>query len=470
MKRQNNRHLYDRQTFFAGFGEGEMPCFYEQGGNVYQAMQSLLASAILWLAVQRSDSTRPCRVLVNAPLDVLERSWFDEGTSAGWKLKSYSHVGRTAVYFNGLREVTLQRADMWLDVADTKQAARIFTDADDVFRRLFGFGLLASPTMTGLFAIEQTIPKSIDATKPSEEFLAYLHANTTQGRSEAFIPAEVKAFYYYDRRFAYAADCRAEMPCGVEQMECEGAFVPYEPAFYRVRFAVPERWCHVGLLPVLTVDGWRWPMSGTHETFVAEPELRIAFGCDWQIKVLEAWRFGKAKPLETWRNKLVNAWQVANQLKAKTEANIYRKILLHGIGGLYARSFQRERIIDGNELADLNTAEALTAEPLASGGFRTEMRAERGERFYMPHWSAYTWSRARAALLRSMLSLAPSSIIGCHVDAIYSSLPLYNGTGDGIGQFRLKGSASWNAPMQIRGQRDLLAMRAASEAAQGGIL
>lgn len=466
MKKNNNRYLKGYQTFFASLGaEDKTAGIWWNGGKCYVEFGRLPAQvwpircgAIL-ASVSNGAATFPARVIVQGSLAEMTREWFQQGAyGTGWHLKSYSHESRTGVYEDeaGLA-IAVTRAANWIESPNVLDMIEAYTMAEDGFKAEFGFPFLGSPTITGLYAMEQTLKPNVDCPALPDDFAETLHAGTTQGRSEMYLPADLKSFHLFDRRFAYAADVRFEMPCGVPQYEQGGEFVPYDPAFYRVRFTVPTGWHHVGLLPVLVPgSGWQWPVDGTYETFVAEPELRLAAGCHWPFEVLECWRFEKARPLENWRNRLVKLWDDANARGCKGEADIYRRILLHAIGGLYARTYAREFIATPVEFADLNDDAALTAEQV-DGGFRIQTRANRDKRFYMPHWAAMVWSRARAVLASRMLTLPIADVLACHVDAIYSRAPL-QGVGNEVGQFRLKGSLQFNVPETLRTRRDLQQM------------
>lgn len=475
MQKHNNRYLKPYRTRFAG-QDSNGAWLWIDGGGCKMELTDLRASSLLRKAA--SIPGESVRVYVNVPSIALTRGWFQEPLEeigARCKLASYNHAARSAHFsltsFDGSvnKSVLIACAENWLQCDDSQAAASAYFEAEANFSKVFGFGFLGSPAQTGLYAVEQSLPvKGFDSAMPSDDFFRLLHANTTQGRTESFLPTDVEDFFYYDRKFAYAADCRLDMPCGREFHHTGQAasYIPFEPAFYKVRFAVPEGWRHIGLLPYLDEGGkgWVWPSFGDGYTaFVAEPELRLALSQGWDVECLEAWRFGKARPLESWRNRLVTQWQLDNVTGNKQGAGIFRKILLHGIGGLYARTFQRERVIDASELAELNDDEALTAEDIGAG-FSVEARVDRGRRFYAPHWAAYTWSRARVVLATRMLELDPEALIGCHVDAIYTKCPMgLHAVGDAIGHFRCKGAVRLDAPMRLRSQRDLIGLREHSE-------
>lgn len=473
MQKHNNRYLKPYRTLFAGQDENGA-WLWVDGGGCKMELPDLKASSILRKAA--SIPGESVRVYINVPLIALTRGWFQEPLEeigSRCKLTSYSHAARSAHFSLSSfdrsvnKSVLIACAENWLQVEDGQTAATAYFEAEANFAKAFGFSFLGSPAQTGLYAVEQSLPvKSFDSAMPSDEFFRTLHANTTQGRTESFLPTEVSDFFYYDRKFAYAADCRLEMPCGREFYHAgdAAAYIPFEPAFYSVIFDVPKDWRHIGLLPFLGDAGWSWPNSGEgYHAFVAEPELRLALSHGWTVKTCEAWRFAKARPLENWRNKLVTQWQLDNVTGNKLGAGIFRKILLHGIGGLYARTFQRERVIDAGELAELNDDEALTAEDTGSG-FSVEARVDRGRRFYAPHWAAYTWSRARVVLATRMLEFEPEALIGCHVDAIYAKCPMgLHAVGDAIGHFRCKGAVRLDSPMRLRSQRDLIGLREHSE-------
>lgn len=474
MDKQNNRFLQQYQTFFAGFWATGFcqPCVTSTEGERqsltdYGKQGGFHASTLLDFAQMNSTQAR-VRILLVVDRSMLSREWFQEGLYAsGWQLDSYNHESRTGVFkkdnlygVEGLT-VTLSASDNWAKCSDVTQFRAAYLSACEGFRNKFGFGFLSSPAMTSLYAIEQSLPAACDASPLHEEIAQYLHKNTTQGRSEVFNEfTATRSFQHYDRVFAYAADCNLDMPvgtCRVVDPDAEPIeFKRYEPAFYLVDFWIPDDWNHVGLLPAKTRDGsgWHWPRRGFHSAFVAEPELRLAFDHGWRFRIMQKFVFDSVnKPLQNWRKRLVELWADAKARGAGLESDIYRKALLFGIGGMYARSYKREQVIDAATLMERNDAAALTAEKIAPGQYRVESREVRGERFYMSHWTAWVWSWARRKLALRLLATPYSELLGCHVDAVFCQNEL-NGDdiGESVGKFRLKGSLVFDDEQQVTRQ------------------
>jgi len=417
----------------------------------------------------------------------LSRGWFQQDVD-GFAMRSYNHESRTAQYVRTSDGalVTVQSYENWFPRGvDPGRAVLGFQNAKTALEReSFDCGVLSSPTLTGLHAFESKLPFELPEGEPSAEWRAMLHARTTQSRTEIWLPKTVSEFYYLDRRFAYAADAVLELPCGapVVLTGADAAPVPFETAWYDCTFRIPDDWRHVGLLPVLSefgllrpTYGWTWPNEGgtVHAAFVAEPELRVALASGWQVEVVRKYLFQKARPLEKPVKLLVALYERAKLLSKESgilsiEAGIYRDCVLRAIGGMYARTFERERIVDESELVEMEGAEVLTAESLGSERYSIKERAERREsRFYQPEWTAYIWSRARARLNAALLSLPYDSLIGCHVDAIYTDRePLTIQDNGRIGQFRLKGKiGSVEGPeMTLQAMGDISKMKAFAEA------
>lgn len=380
----------------------------------------------------------------------LNRTWFQSDVD-GFALRSYNHESRTAQYERTADGalVTLQCYENWFPRGvEPLEAARAFQSAKTALEKeCFESGMLSSPTLTGLHAFESKLPFELPEGCPQPAWRTMLHLRTTQSRTEIWLPKTVSEFWYLDRRFAYAADAVLELPCG-EPVLLEGEAakpVPYETAWYEVIFEVPKGWQHVGLIPVLTgnLSGfeWAWPNEGRHGAFVAEPELRVALAAGWKVEVLKKWLFEKARPLEKPVKLLIALYERAKNCGQSVEAGIYRDFVLRAIGGMYARSYDRERIVSEAEILEIEDSSALTAQQIEGDRYAIKERTEKREgRFYQPEWTAYIWSRARARLNAALLSLPYESLIGCHVDAIYTDRePLTIADNGRVGQFRLKG-------------------------------
>jgi len=447
MKRRNNTSLQASDWWF--HSEAESLAAHLMLSDEARRRDIELARPFASIQAGNSSLGAPVRlqkVLFTEPAS-LPREWFYE-LIPGASLRAYNHATRTGLFAcDDGQSVTIQCAENWFARGvDPFNAVYAFERAQKFFAGGFGFSFLSSPTLTGLYAFESKLPYGLPSSEPSTEWREYLHANTTQARNESFLPKTVGGFYYYDRRFAYSADACLDLPCGSpdELSGDEATYQKYEVAWYAVNFNIPEGWQHIGLLPVLGPDGWFWPrlrIRGGYQTFVAEPELRLAIDAGWPVEIQRKWLFGKARPLEKPVKLFVALFERAKITGCDIEAGIYRRIVLQAIGALYARSFERETIIDESELIERNDAAALTAEDLGDGRHSLKDRSQRREsRFYQPEWAAYIWSRARARLNSAMLGLPFDSILGCHVDAIYTDREALTLTDNGrVGQFRLKG-------------------------------
>lgn len=440
------------------------------GEHLYSGSELIGAKPFASIDADDNESFRLQQVIFCNPAE-LPREWFYEGVP-GAELRDYNHATRTGVYdcVDG-QTVTIQCAENWFPRGTSPLDAPVgFRRAQSIFRKEFGFDFLSSPTLTGLYAFESKLPYSLPEGEPSSEWRQFMHGNTTQSRNEIWLPKTADSFYYYDRRFAYAADAVLELPCGapVELSGDDAAYIAYECAWYMVNFNVSEGWQHVGLLPVLGADGWTWPrerVRGGYVTFVAEPELRLALASGWPVEIKKKWRFEKARPLEKSIKLLVGMFERAKADGDDVEAAIYRRMVLQAIGALYARSFARESIVDGAELLERDDAAVLTAKDLGDGRHSlTDRTTQRGGRFYQPEWAAYIWSRARARLNAAMLGLPFDSILGCHVDAIYTDREALTIQDNGkVGQFRLKGRIE-NKELTLNTMADLSRVKAFAEA------
>lgn len=442
MKRRNNEHL---KRAAVGIVDRD-------------SLSGWSVAQLLNFALEKNLS----RVVLSGSLDDWPREWFRQ-VSGGWFLRTYTHQTRTAVYDQGDVTIALTLQRNWAD-GDLTEFRRQYREAESDFARRFGFGFLTSPTLTGLYGVEASIPYKTPESVASDGFRQYIHNNTTQGRGENFSRGEFSGFQYWDRRFAYAADARGDLPVGTET-ESVGEYARFQPGFYSIRFQVPADWRHVGLLPVLSADGWRWPRGpgGWYESpCVAEPELRLVIDSGWRVEIVRRWLFNAGRPLEKFTRDMSALMVQAEARGDKIASRIFRRITLNAYGGLYARSFEREAFVTESDLLERNDAAVLTAEPVDGGAMLRERTAQREQRFYVPEWTAYIWARARVRLAEALLSVPYSDLIACHVDAVYCAGELPEPfVGDSIGKFRLKGRLS--RPVAVSTAQDFLRVRAEAE-------
>lgn len=371
-------------------------------------------------------------------------------------------VYSSATFFGGeQRAWACRRAYVWL-----RRALR------EKFR---GAEILGTPARTGIDLIERSLPRN----RAGEPYgygplptgaLEYAEA-VGQGRLEFFpdnaeeaartVRPGKRRLYVYDMRWAYAACCR-HVPCLPAwhwRPQRESEKIPFlsgiRPGFYRVRYQVPVFWGRrPGLLPERADDGhWQWPREPDtwHEAIVGDAELKLAVKIGWYIEVIDGWIFSAqdephADPLRDWIEKLR---EIRERFDQRAEAGdeiaalcskAIRMVVIAGIGALHRKSRPRQRLVPLEQAGDLD---AETVRDIGSKFVVVEEPSglhEASRRYYQPHWAAAVWSRARARLAETVMSINPAKIICLRHDSIVSwwRLPLRdNGN---IGSFRLKRS------------------------------
>lgn len=317
---------------------------------------------------------------------------------------------------------------------------RGYLATDRAINQIGGFGLLASPALTGAYLAESLLPCSEVETPPAD-FLAEL-SRSTQNRVEYFFPFVSRSLYEYDQRFAYAAHAARELPGNLAYRVKANHFIPYEPGFYVARVTVPQGWNHVGLLPFYS-EGQpaTWPTSGEFVTFAAEPEIRLALAHGWDVQIQHGWRFEKARPLENWKRKLCAARQLQlergqSQIDGMISARQLKAILHQAIGKFYARGYTRERVVSESQFLDLDVLDFVRE----GKKLRIQERVENDGRHYMPHVAAYIWALSRTATLAKALTIPKPLLAGFNADAVYSAVETAWGDTGSPGQFVLKSS------------------------------
>lgn len=320
-----------------------------------------------------------------------------------------------------------------------------------------GFGLLASPALTGAYLAESLLPCS-EIEIPPNDFLEALRYST-QNRVEYFFPFRSRSLFEYDQRFAYAAHAARELPGNLAYRVNSGPFIPYEPGFYVARVRVPDNWQHVGLLPRFEEGrGTDWPTRGAFVTFATEPEIRLALAHGWEVEIQHGWRFEKARPLENWKRKICAARQLQLE-RATTDAGAMisarqlKAILHQAIGKFYARGYTRERVVSESEFLDLDVLD-FTRE---GKKIRIQERVENDGRHYMPHVAAYIWALSRVAVLTRALTIPKRLLLGFNADAIFSAVETSWGDTGSPGQFVLKNHRIVTAAVELNSISDVRA-------------
>jgi len=304
---------------------------------------------------------------------------------------------------------------------------------------------------------------------------------------------KIDTFTYVDGRFMYAALGR-ELGVGPGvRLNRAHAFdlmteEPYARAWYEVRFTVPQDWHHVGLLGVqheAKADGWFYPNrpGARHVTWADASEINVALANGWGIEPLQAIAFKKARPLDTFMQRLNRARETveANEelprplRRAVTGA--LRMILLQTIGALAPRETKKTMFAE----SALEIPPQYQSTVVRHGAhYAYQVPGDRNNPAnYHPELPVQVWGRARARVLDAptatdlhgggALRVPADSLIGINGDAIYTttiptwSLPVERGGGDDgkTGRLRIKGVAlgSFNTPA-TRQARDGLRARA----------
>lgn len=356
-----------------------------------------------------------------------------------------------------------------------------------------------TPASTGANAWALSLPQKMQLEPIAKDLAEELHFTSGQHRIEhlttgpdrcdcgACLPlfdAEatptLETFSYVDGRFMYAACCRelGTMPArrltglgAVDLMDRD----PYARARVKVRFTVPDDWEHVGILGVKHEEvsaGWHYPNrpGSTFETWADASEVKIAQDWGWFVHPLEAVTFTKARPLDTFADRMVRARERVNaRLELEPEvrravAAALRAMLIQTIGNFASRL--KGRTVTVWSAKDVPAEYAHTMQRYGEAFTYEVPGSEHNARtlpFYRPELAAQVWGRARARVLASplgggktwtggVLAMAPSTLLGINGDAIYSSvvpnfalpvdpsIPDDRGGDDGkVGRLRIKG-------------------------------
>lgn len=351
-----------------------------------------------------------------------------------------------------------------------------------------------TPASTGANAWALSLPRTMDLAPLPRDLADELHFTSGQHRIEhltsgpdrcdcgsclplfdAEAKPEIDTFSYVDGRFMYAACCRELGTMPARRMGSSDAADllesdPYVRARFRVAVEVPGEWSHVGLLGAKHEDvsaGWHYPNrpGATFETWADGAELKLARDYGWYVRPLEAVTFTKARPLDTFADRMtrarerVNARQEIEPEVRRAVAAALRAMLIQTIGNFASRL--KGRTITVWSAREVPAEYAHTMQRFGDA-FTYEMPGrEHDERtlpYYQPHLAAQVWSRARSRVLRSplatqgqtggVLSMDPGTLLGINGDAIYSTVvpqwsrPVDDGGGDDgrVGRLRLKGA------------------------------
>lgn len=406
-------------------------------------------------------------------------------------------------WFGDLSLSPAQARDAW------RKTAEVLKSVDERAR------MFLTPARTGTNLWALSLPRNVNPVPVMDDIAEQLHLTSGQHHQEHLVAGanhsshpdtvplvdasaipKIKQFAYIDGRFMYAAMGR-ELGIGPGfRMNALRAYEMlndpkgrYARARYRVKFAVPDDWNHVGILGVRhpeISDGWYFPNrpGAVGETWVDASELDVAMRHGWSISVIEAILFPTAKPLDTFTERLTRARErVAEDdelpvpLRKAVEAAL-RMIVLQAIGAFASRGRESTRVATSALEVPAEYQRTMQRQgelfiyriPSANTGWRE---------FYHPELAAQVWGRARARVLdgpsglghhtSGALTVDPSTLLGINGDAIYTtelprwSLPEAHGGGDDgrVGRLRLQGylEGSFQTPVSLE-QRDSLKRRA----------
>jgi hypothetical protein len=436
---------------------------------------------------------------VKTPNWIPGQHWVNAGPPTG----RFSHqitghkveIRTAAEWFGELPLTPTQARSSW----DALEA--VIASVDDRAR------LMLSPAATGTNLWAWSLPKNVNPVPVSPDIADELHLTSGQHHLEHLVagpnfshhddcvpmidPAHTKKitnFTHVDGRFMYAAlgrelgigpGVRLNRTAAYNLMTTE----PYARARYHVRFTVPQDWNHVGILGVRHQnysDGWYYPNrpGASAETWADASEVSVALAAGWTIEPLEAVKFHKARPLDTFADRMTRARERVLDnpempaLMRRAVSAALRAILLYSIGAFASSGRDQTRVVTS----------ALDVPPEYQGTmqrqgelfiFRVPSQVSaRNRALYHPELAVQIWGRGRARVLSApsalgnstagALTLPPSSLIGINGDAIYTthtptwSLPVSHGGGDDgkTGRLRLvsmiEGSFMTPATLQSR--------------------
>lgn len=442
-------------------------------------------------------------------------------STKGWDAMNVFPRGNAATF---IRQTTQQKVEVrtaaeWFgDLHLSPEQARqswdmVATTLRSVEERATMF---LSPSATGRNLWALSLPKSVDLQPVSADIAEEIHKTTGQHHLEHLVAGEnfsqspmcrplidpkttpnIDKFAYVDGRFMYASLCR-ELGIGPgRRLNRAAAFDllendRYARARYLVRFTVPQDWEHVGIFALQhtnAADGWYYPnIPGTGgDTWVDAAEIDIARRHGWTVEPLEAVQFQKARPLDTFAERIIRARDRVDSnpelpaLLRKAVSAALRAMVIQAIGAFASRGLDRTiRVSSAREIP----VEYQSSVVRYGSEFTYTIPGQISERnrpFYHPELATQIWARGRAKVLETplagsygnarggALSVNPKTLIGINGDAIYTTevprwaLPERFGGGDDgkTGRLRLQGVVEGNmiTPASLRA-RDSLKKRA----------
>lgn len=418
-------------------------------------------------------------------------------------------------------KIEVRTAEEWFgDLALSPAQARSSWDttaailkAADERARMFN-----SPAATGTNLWALSLPKNVNPVPVSSDIADEIHATSGQHHIEHLVAGpdfsahedcvplvdptrqkKINEFAYVDGRFMYAALGR-ELGIGpARRLNRAAAYQlmeedPYARARFYVRFQVPATWNHVGILGVRhqrVEDGWYYPNrpGARGETWADAAEIQVARTAGWVVDPQEAIVFRKARPLDTFFERIMRARDRVNEhpdmhpMLRRAVMAALRAIVLHSVGAFASSGRDQTRVATSALEVPAQYQARMQRQGKLFVYHVPSERSSRTESFYHPELAAQVWGRARARVLdgpsalglhtAGALAVDPTTLLGIQGDAIYTStlptwsLPVANGGGDDgkTGRLRLQGylgGGSFLTPERIQ-QR--LSLRARAEKA-----
>jgi CBS domain-containing protein len=347
---------------------------------------------------------------------------------------------------DGTQEVEMQHAAVWFGhgAYSARDAAFAWYQlGKELGEACRGAVLMSTPSTTGRDVWRRMIPAKSDGYPVlSDELRQLIQTTSGQGRRELVRhePATLGMVTQYDMRIAYAA-LTWGMPVGAPEMvtqrmwnaltdEDQGKTLRRRGRWL-VRATVPGGWEHVGILPYLGPEGWSWPSKPgtTFTSWSSSPEVAVAREHGWHVEVIEGFHFAEGKPLNNWKDKLM---EIHGRLRPDKPpvvngliASAVRMMILGTIGAFASRTRPvTHTAAEGEALPnDAQVREVAGTYVWETAGERSEWT----ERASHPEWSAEIWARCRVRLLETpavqgvrtgALWVPPGNVIGFRTDGL----------------------------------------------------
>lgn len=409
------------------------------------------------------------------------------------------------------RELTIYALSSWFAEGTHPRAARAaFTVLEELLRqRFYGARVLPTPAQTGLDLWDRRRSGAEYPVLPND-LRELIRSSSGQGRIQLCPEPgleELPGFYYYDARFAYAAQV-LRMPVGEPRADEEPTHDPYRPGRYEIAFRVPDEWNHLGLFavkgeerdPVTGEKQWLYPEEpgSTWRTWADHSELRLAERFGWSYEIKRRILFDQPgrdgappEPLKAWRDNLEEVRRKAQQLAeegaiprelAGLVVGAVRSILLQAIGSFHRSGREVYHVLPAKDLSKVPPEYEATIEDHGKVITYRRRAPLSGEALTHAHpeWSSTIWAKTRANMLyfqtsqmqreglppAGVLNLPREDVLAIRTDALYLTRPAPWVDRGRTGEIRLKGHIPHPVPVP-HSQRELNRLRDRAETGPG---